>query len=54
METVHELSFSVPVHGCARMKSACYPARNSKLVPFVSNQQAIVSLAIRWRAIKVI
>src|SRR5229473_3642048 len=45
-EKVRELSLSIPVHGCVKAKSACCPARNSKLAPFVSNQKVIVSLAI--------
>src|SRR5580704_6388748 len=40
--------------GCVKTKSACWPARNPKLAPFVSNQKAIVSLAILCRSTKVI
>src|SRR4029077_974156 len=53
-EKVRELSLSPSVCGRAKTKSACCPARNPKLAPFVSNQKAIVSLAILCRSIKVI
>jgi len=35
-----------PPCGGLNTKSACCPARNAKLAPFVSNQKAVVSLAI--------
>jgi hypothetical protein len=53
-EKVRELSLSLPMHGCVQTKSACCPARNSYRAPFVSNQKAIVSLAILCRSTKVI
>src|SRR6202521_1105281 len=54
IEKVRELSLSLPMHGCVKTKSACCPARNPKLAPFVSNQKAIVSLAILCRSTRVI
>src|SRR6266849_903499 len=48
-EKVRELSLSLP-----KTKSACCPARNPKLTPFVSNQKAIVTLEILCRSISVI
>src|SRR5580658_1329222 len=45
-EKVRELSHALPMHARVKAKSACCPARNSKLAPLVSNQKAIVSLAI--------
>src|SRR6516225_3451759 len=42
------------MRGCLNTKSACCPARNPKLAPFVSNQKAIVSRAILCRSTKVI
>src|SRR5260370_23819438 len=42
------------MHGRMNIKSACCPARNQKLAPFVSSQKAIVSLAILCRSTKVI
>src|SRR5580704_3291532 len=53
-EKVRELSLSPSMYGRAKTKSACCPARNPKLARFVSNQKAIVSLAIRCRSTKVI
>src|SRR6266853_88237 len=53
-EKVLELSLSPSMCGRAKTKSACCPARNPKLAPFVSNQKAIVSLAILCRSTRVI